>query len=365
MPRFVSSIEDITPQWLTAVLRTNGVLDDHGSVEAIATFAVGSGQLGSAFIVRPRYTGATGDAPEEFVIKLPALDPASRAYARSVGCYEREVRFYQEIASSLPVRVPRCYHAEVGDDNNSFCLLLESLAPTTSFDQLSGCDERSARIALDEAAALHAGTWRTPALRDIDWLAGGLAVWQQFAAAAPQAQKVFRDRYGSMLDETAHEVAARLEHGYAERWAHTLRDPRCLWHCDFRLDNLLFDGRGGRVPITVVDWQSVTLAPGPIDASYFIGASLETTLRRNSEMSLLRHYHQRLESLGVNDYSWEQCLDEYRVNTLCGFLVAMVASIGVVRSEQADRLFTTMANRHAAHILDNGAFEHLDALASA
>ncbi|MFE9322343.1 phosphotransferase family protein [Nocardia sp. NPDC052278] len=365
MSPLVSSIEDVTPEWLTATLRAGGVLDHGGSIEALDTMRVGSGQLGSAFLVRPKYTGTAPGAPDEFVVKLPATDPASRAYARSVGCYEREVRFYQQLASDLPVRVPRCYHAEVSEDKDSFCLLLESLAPTTSFDQLTGCDLDSARTALGAAAGLHAGTWRNPALRDIDWLSSGLDVWQQFGAAAPQAQQVFRDRYGSMLDDAAHEVAARLEQGYAARWADTLREPRCLWHCDFRLDNLLFHGKAGQVPITVVDWQSVTLAPGPIDASYFIGASLDIDVRRDSEIALLRHYHQSLNAYGVQDYSWEQCYDEYRINTLCGFLVAMVASIGVVRSDHADRLFTTMANRHAAHILDNNAFEYLDALAGA
>ncbi|MGY4101917.1 aminoglycoside phosphotransferase family protein [Nocardia sp. R16R-3T] len=280
-----------------------------------------------------------------------------------VGCYEREVRFYRELAPTLPVRVPQCYHAEISADGGSFCLVLESLVPTTSYDQLSGCDEGSARIALEAAATLHAATWRKPELRELDWLYGGLDVWQQFGEAAPRVQQAFRERYGDLLDDAAHEVAARLAQGYAARWTQTLREPRCLWHCDFRLDNLLFRGDGGRVPITVVDWQSVTLAPGPIDASYFIGAGLPIEVRRKSEFSLLRDYHSTLKALGVQDYSWERCVDEYRVNTVCGFLVAMVASMGVVRSEHGDRLFTTMANRHAAHVLDNNAFDHLDALA--
>lgn len=104
----------------------------------------------------------------------------------------------------------------------------------------------------------------------------------------------------------------------------------------------------------------MTLASGPVDASYFIGASLTTELRREHEQDLLQGYHDALVRGGVSDYPWEQCLAEYKVNSLAGFVISVVASVGTERSPEADAMFTTMAARHAAHIDDCGALALLE-----
>ncbi len=69
--------------------------------------------------------------------------------------------------------------------------------------------------------------------------------------------------------------------------------PRTVQHADYRLDNLLFGTGAGTPPVTVVDWQTVTLGPGPADVSYFLGAGPSVDDRRAHEEELVREYHER------------------------------------------------------------------------
>ena len=128
--------------------------------------------------------------------------------------------------------------------------------------------------------------------------------------------------------------------------------PRTVQHADYRLDNLLFGTDGGCPTVTVVDWQTVTLGPGPADVSYFLGAGLMPEQRRAHEETLVRDYHRQLISGGVEDYSWDRCLTEYRRHAYAGYIMAVGASMLVERTARGDEMFLTMARRHAAQVQD-------------
>lgn len=363
-----TSPEQLTSDWLTTVLRGSGALDG-GRVTEVEHRRVGSGRLGATYLLTPTYDEApqapqapqAPRAPRSVVAKVPTTDAGGRAWAASLDCYRREVAFYTEVAADLEIRTPACHHGWVSEDGTDFCLVLEDLSPAAECGQVAGCDPDRAGAALEQAAALHAGSWRDERLRGLGWLTGGISIWHAMGGGMPEAQKVFRERYADLLDDTTVRVAERFAGGAAAAWVSRVSEPRCLWHCDFRLDNLLFEARGGEVPVAVVDWQSVVYANGTIDASYFIGAGLPTELRREHEEDLVRRYHRALLDRGVDDYGWDRCWDEYRLNTLAGFIVAVAASVETERSPEADSMFTTMAARHAAHIEDHDSFALLEA----
>jgi hypothetical protein len=120
------------------------------------------------------------------------------------------------------------------------------------------------------------------------------------------------------------------------------------------------DGResSGR-PLTVVDWQTVRLGCGTADVAYFLGAGLDVDTRRAHEHELVARYHRALESYGVTGYPFEACWEDYRRFSWSGYLMAVVASVLVGRTERGDAMFMAMANRHAAQIADLGAAELL------
>jgi len=174
---------------------------------------------------------------------------------------EVEVRFYQQVVSTVGVRTPRCYHADVEPSTAEFVLILEDMAPARAGDQLAGCSVDDAALALTELAALHAPRWADPALERLEWLHRKTDESNDVGASLlPVLFDGFAARYGEVLEESVLDVGRRLMPDIGATCAASPR-PWTVQHADYRLDNLLFGTAAGGVPLAVVDWQTVTLGP--------------------------------------------------------------------------------------------------------
>lgn len=341
----------LTPGWLTEALRAWGSLDATTSVAQVEATRVGTGQMCDSLRLRLAYEGAP-PGPDSIVAKLPATDPTSRATAKSLGSYELEVRFYQELAGDLPIRTPRCLYADIDVEAADFVLLLEDMAPAHQGDQLAGCTPDEAAVAVAELSKLHAPRWGDPTLASIRWLHRDPAARQAFMAELlPMLHTGFRERYEAALDDEVEQACDAL---FSHLAAHLggREGPVTIVHGDYRLDNLLFGGLGGGVPVAVVDWQTVGTGSGADDVAYFLGGGLLPEDRRASEHEIVRDYLDRLRAAGVEGYSWDDCWRDYRRGTWSGLLMAVAASMLVERTERGDEMFLTMARRAARHALD-------------
>ena len=110
------------------------------------------------------------NVPKSVVVKLPSPEPESRAAGISHRTYEREAKFYMNLASRVDIRRPHCHWVEFDEETHDFVLVLEDLAPAEPGDQLTGCTVEQARLAVVELAGLHGPMWADPKLFDIDWL---------------------------------------------------------------------------------------------------------------------------------------------------------------------------------------------------
>jgi len=68
--------------------------------------------------------------------------------------------------------------------------------------------------------------------------------------------------------------------------------------------------------VILIDWQMVTYARCVIDVAGWIRGQLEPEVRRISELQLLRLYHDALVASGVQGYTFEQCMADYRLATV-------------------------------------------------
>lgn len=351
MPSLVSDPEQIDAAWLTEALHEAGV-GRGGAVQSFSRQLVGTGQMGRNVRFALEWERGAAEAPRSVVGKFPSDDPRSRATGTAQGAYEKEVRFYQEVASTVSIRTPHCFFADVEPASGEFVMLLEDLQPAVQGDQLAGCDADAASLAMAEASRLHAPRWGDPSLETL----GFLRAPDENAARILQAlyQSVFpgfAERYRARLDPEALGLIERLGERLAG-WVLGSGSPRTLVHGDFRLDNMLFGTPEGGYPLAVVDWQTVGLGAGPADVAYFLGAGLLPELRRKHEERLLREYHEQLLAAGVSDYDWNRCFHEYRRSTFAGIVVTVVASMIVEQTARGDDMFVAMASRHATHAAD-------------
>jgi hypothetical protein len=87
-----------------------------------------------------------------------------------------------------------------------------------------------------------------------------------------------------------------------------------------------------------------------------MSGNVASDVRRSNEMSLIRLYWNALCDGGVRDYSFDDCLRDYRTSVLfC--LVYNVITIGTLdpANERGVKLFYTLLDRVTTAILDNDA----------
>ncbi|MBE0610411.1 MAG: phosphotransferase, partial [Dehalococcoidia bacterium] len=105
-----ANLEGLTPEWLTLVLRQGGTLPE-GAVTSVEAEVIGAGVgfIGTVARLTLGYEGAPDDAPATIIAKLPSDDPGSRMVGVAFGLYEREVRFYSDLAGSCGLPAPKAY----------------------------------------------------------------------------------------------------------------------------------------------------------------------------------------------------------------------------------------------------------------
>ena len=137
-----SSIEEVTPGWLSAVLghtvtgaRAERIAQDSG-------FA--------SLLYRVWLTGGTG-LPETVVVKLPGSQEA-RGAMELLGGYRRELEFYRRIAGRAPMGTAGVFVAESGSSASEFVLVMEDLRGWDNADHLAGLTMDQARSALSGLA---------------------------------------------------------------------------------------------------------------------------------------------------------------------------------------------------------------------
>ncbi len=363
-PPIPSTPAELTPAWLTEALRATGHLDD-AAVAAVQVEPIGQGvgilcQLARLTLTYDRPAPA---APASLVAKLPTADAQTRGMVALFRFYEREVRFYAEVAPLLEVRTPRCYYHDFDPTDGDFILLLEDLSPYRLGDQLAGASVEELRLVVAELAKLHAPWWNDPRLERLHWVpVANDPVNKAGLALYPQAWPVFVERFGHALPEAVRRTGERLGAHVGAILDRFTTAPRTICHGDYRLDNLFF-GNADNAPLAVIDWQIAVRSVGTYDVGYFMSQSVDPAVRRAHELDVLRMYHQLLLEGGVRDYSFDDCLTDYRWTLLfCFCYPVMGGGLGDLSNERGYALATTMMERSAAAILDWDAGKLLDTL---
>jgi hypothetical protein len=174
--------------------------------------------------------------------------------------FVREVRFYEEVAPHVGIRVPACYRAEVADDGSTR-LELEDLSEWSL-----GATPEAGGATLQ---VLHE-TWQGKAVQQWPWLPRAEVsdlVEQLFAARWPAV----RERADLAL--AARDLGDRLLGRVAEagRLAGTA-GPATLVHGDPSAVNMRTSPTG---EVALLDWEDVDLGPGVCDLAWHLLAGVE------------------------------------------------------------------------------------------
>jgi hypothetical protein len=336
--------------WMQDALASSGTIGTLINIEFSGY--IGTGQMGR----NARYSLTWDDPagkPTSLVGKFPTDEPTGRASGFS-GSYQKEFTFYTKLAHTVNVRAPKCYVARFDEPGQNFVLLMEDMAGSAQGDQMRGLNESEAELALEQAVALHAPRWGDPELLQLT-----------FGEAEHRTREENRDRlhmiYGACFELTLARLSANLPADaidlvrefapHAGAWAMSYEGPATMLHMDFRPDNFLFGVEPGAPALAIVDWQTITAGPGTHDLAYMIGGSFEPTERGRVERELVKSYCERLAKQNIQ-YTYNDCWRDYRISSLWGVIMSVIATMLASQTERGDLMLTTMLRRHAAHAIE-------------
>ncbi len=313
------TVEEFTPDWMTAALRSKGVLDDE-RVVAVEASPMGEdfGFLGSLSRLALTYDRPREGAPATLIAKFAAQAEFNRDFARQYGIYVTEARFFQDLQPSLTA-MPTVqafytgYDSAVGDG----VTILEDLQGRFRVgDQMASPSPAEAEQVVTQSAGFHATWWGKADSDELAWIPRTDGpVWQMAPATLQGFWPVYQQNFGHVLTP---DLISAVERTWANMdWVFKrfATPPVTVIHGDYRLDNMFFPEREGD-PITVIDFQLMARARGPYDVAYFTSQSLDVAQRRATEQDLVRRYHDTLLSAGVRDYSFDDCFEDYRLAIL-------------------------------------------------
>ncbi|MAU02186.1 MAG: hypothetical protein CL608_34040 [Anaerolineaceae bacterium] len=311
--KVITDLEQITPEWLTAVLHQSGAL----TAGEIASFTANSGGghwSSNAQLALLYSDNAQGDCPTHLFLKMVDTNTGNGEFFLPA-----EVTYYTRDYVDLPdAPLVRCYDGAYDPEQKRYHLLLDDLSAThkAAYDLQPTLAHGQA---LAEAlAVIHAHWWGEARLGQIGASFHDAAHLRRFAEIGEPGIPHVHTHFGARLKPhwpaTIEQIFAALPHRLAARAKD--KTDFTLLHGDPNPGNMLVPHVGER-PLYLIDQQpfdwSITTWSGAFDLAYVMALYWETELRRELEMPVLRHYHHTLTKRGVHGYSWEQMFDDYRL----------------------------------------------------
>jgi hypothetical protein len=354
------TIEDITAPWMTEVLRGAGVLR-RAAVRAVDIHAIGQGVgfLSGRARVTIGYDQAEEGAPATVVVKLPASVKAGMEFAESTHAYEREIRFYREVAPCTPIRVPRMFATILEPAENAFILVMEDLKSLTAGDQVHGMSRAQVLAAVQTIAPLHARWWNGDRRQALPWVPP-VELHLQMLGLTPEVIRTawpqFLESFGDALPPGGRALGERIIGNLEGILAAFGKGPRTLVHFDYRADNLFLDDRTPGAPIVVVDWQLTMWGLGAYDVARLVGGSIPPAQRGGHHEELVACWHQGLMTGGVTGYTPEEAWHDYRLSAIVATLnPVLVHYMFKTGGPRGTALGAAMTGRFFSDLLECGA----------
>ena len=348
----VSNPADLTVTW------AQRVVDEHDADTVVSNVAIVSVDIGTTTRVRVTVEhNGPNTLPRQWFVKLPSMAWRSRMITALPRLLHTEVRFYKEVAQSVPLVMPACLAAQSKFGMGS-TLVLTDIA---EFGAIPSCPSdtltvEQATLVVEQLARFHARFWNKvdvgPTYR---WLAGPVRRLEDHlgtALAVPLMKRGLR-LAGSCVPSTLHAPAVHFARHRRKAMSFLSEAPKTLIHHDCHPGNLFWN----RFQPGFLDWQLVRVGDGVGDVAYFLSTALDPETRRLHEAGLLAKYIQTLADHGIAGMDNTVLMKRYCAHITYAF-EAMVITLAVGGMMNLDSNLE-LIRRTAAAVDDLDAFAAL------
>ena len=311
----ITNEDEITPEWLTGRLRMQGHLQ-RGKVAGVSfkhfkTFFSDIYRLEVSYStdIQPRL-------PSKLLLKIPF--PENRA-ALNMG--RDEVAVYRALWETMDdPPVVRCFDSVYSIASHRSHLLLADLSDTHFQPEVPVPPlRRHCELCVETLAQFHAFWWEHA---NLGATMGELFNEASLGELGNLLSRALSDFIEFMGDRLSVVRRRAYEHAIAILplfWRRRLMsvEGNTLIHGDAHLWNFLHPKDALRGRAYLIDLgTSNRIRPPTNDLAYMMALQWFPERRGLMEEALLRHYHAALLARGVKDYSWEDCLLDYRYSVV-------------------------------------------------
>lgn len=327
MGNVITTPEEVTPEWLTGVLRQSGFLS-RGKVIKVENKLTKRLLVSVVSRLEVSYSAdaSAPPAPSQLFLKISGPDSVQVVFSEP---HSREVEFYNVIAAEMsdPPFI-RCYDAAYSAESGNSHLLLDDLSETHFQPESPHSPEKLyCELAMECMAQLHAFWWEHPRLgKEIGKLfsAGEL---KAFVGEVEKNVNGFIDFLGDRLSVEGRQIYLRLLAAKYEIWGRlTEATGLTVTHGDAHWWNLLYPRDPDTHRVCLFDWQLWHVDVGARDIAFMVALGGYAERRRGAamELHLIRLYHESLIAHGVGNYTRDDCWDDYRWSAVRNLNVPVV-----------------------------------------
>jgi hypothetical protein len=351
------TIDDVTPQWLTAFLAAR-----RPGVEVQGVRLVDK-TLGTATRVRLECDFAPGrDAglPRRMFLKSFLVDPAAAGVELApTSMFQCEVNFYLTMRPDLELETPQVYGCELDPETGQFVVVMEDLlAKGARFGIATRpYSSNEVREVLDTVAALHARYWNSPRLEsEFTWLethlVGPNADYFRDLGTKHLIQEYALSPYKTAIFDPVGYAPDRLWSAYWRLQEINESQRPTVLHGDVHVGNtyVLPLGGGG-----LLDWQLMRSGCWAHDVTYLIVTALDPEDRCRHERQLIAHYLAALARKGIAPPDPDEAWRLYRQNAIFGVLMWMITPTPMYD----ERRLTLLLERQRAAVEQLDSFREL------
>ncbi|MEW6737297.1 MAG: hypothetical protein AB1489_38800 [Acidobacteriota bacterium] len=316
MKNLITTPEQVTPEWLTGVLRENGFLK-YGKVSNVQNKLTKTLLLSVVSRLKVGYSpDAPASAPSQLFLKISRPD-LPQAFSSELN--GKEIEFYCTIASVMSdLHLIRCYDAAYSSESGRSHLLLDDLSET-HFQSESPLPPPKlyCELAMECMAHLHAFWWEHPQLGKT---IGKLFDKKQLSDFVGEVEKnvvSFVAFLGDRLSVEQRKIYDRLLASKYKVWGRlTGVAGLTVTHGDAHWWNLLYPCDPDRHQVCLFDWQLWHVDVGVRDIAFMVALGGYSERMAAMEQNLIRHYYDSLIAHGVGNYTWDDCWNDYRWSAL-------------------------------------------------
>ena len=289
-----TSMHEVTDQWLIDILSSQQAFADD-PISSVDRQSVGDG-IGQVGEFNKVVVTTESSKQTTLFLKLRAPIEGMHAVALRYKMYEKEVRFYNELAAQMDVRTPEVYYADYDPETENVALLMEFLDGWHSPDQITGASHNQTLAAIKQLAAINTPYWNRT--QDLPWLPTMQTDYmQQTISDMAACSDIFFQRFGTELPISKSDFDRIIE-----SWPAILdglsEGNLTLTHYDYRVENMFFSSDESEV--AVIDWQLIGALRAGWDLAYLIGTNIPSEQRRANEQQYIDLYLDCMRDRGVN-----------------------------------------------------------------